>query len=438
MLLLLLGLFTKNVFADCSPLCDKEKGEICCGSQCIIETENYKCCWNKSACSTKLCVAAPNHEMHCITEQLYDKCYRFYEDPILMPILAYLMIPNIIFFIISCMCCEEHPPTISFIMDLLTNIFYWSLIIFVFCVDVPDTFPFLFFVCYCCYPVFLLLYMFGLLSSPVKSCVDSGMQRDPEDQGAICHQWCNSIGCKCCAQCCDDCMACRCCQYPDDPLAVLKEIDAPLVTKSELDYIANENAALPPYPKITGKAFHMNCYDKSSVVTASYDRDIKYETWQEEGTPVYVPDKQLVKYRCTVEYAYDEKSKPEYDSIMNEITRNLEGRDDYIKIKDASSVPGLTEFVTMSERGCCVPCMRSKFVRFLYRFSFLLGYHTIFEVFWRGIGTTVFFHSRKKMSFGTEMRAAKYKNDEQAKNMMRADLPPLAIPIGTDGNRPYV
>ena len=355
-----------------------------------------------------------------------------------MPIIAYLMAPNIICYVISLLCCEEHPPKISFIMDLLTNIFYWSLIIFCYCVDVPDTFPFLFFMFYCCYPVFLILYMFGLLSSPVKGCVDSGMQRDPEDQGAICHQWCNSIGCRCCAQCCDDCFACRCCQYPDDPLAVLKEIDAPLVTRSELDYIANENAALPPYPKISGTAFHMNCYDKTSVVTASYNKDIKYETWQEEGTPVFVPDKQLVKYRCSVEFAYDEKTQIDHDSILNEITTNLEGRDDFIKIKDASEVPGLTEFVTMSERGCCVPCMRSKFVRFLYRFSFLLGYHTIFETVWRGIGTTVFFHSKKKMSNGTELRAPKYQNDTQAKNMMRADLPPLAIPIGNVVHASYV
>ena len=58
--------------------------------------------------------------------------------------------------------------------------------------------------------------------------------------------------------------------------------------------------------------------------------------------------------------------------IFRDLLTVSEG-DDYIKIKDASSVPGLTEFVTMSERGCCVPCMRSKFVRFLYRFSFLLG-----------------------------------------------------------------
>ena len=193
---------------------------------------------------------------------------------------------------------------------------------------------------------------------------------------------------------------------------------------------------MPPYPKVKGSAFHMTGYDKTSVRTSNLEKSVPYESWQEEGAPVTIPNKSLIKYRCAVEYAYDESGQIEHDSIIHDFENRLIGKDKYVNIKDANKVPGLTEFVTMSEKGCCVPCMRSKVTKFLYRLLFLLGYHTVFEVIWRGIGATVNFKSRKLMSTNDGLRARKYEKDQQAGAVAHTDLSSIAMPLKVnDGDR---
>jgi hypothetical protein len=203
---------------------------------------------------------------------------------------------------------------------------------------------------------------------------------------------------------------------------------APLVTKEELQNIANDNSSLPPTIIVKGDAFHTTI-DKKTLYTTRLSREINYESWQEEGTPIYLPDKELIKYRCVVEYVYDDKAQALHDQYVQELTNATSGKDEFYYVRDSNSVNALTEFVTMSRKGCCVPCMRSCFMNFIYNISFFLGYHTIIEVFWRGIGTTVFFHSKKKIALDDSLRAKRYERDTMAEGLMRADLPPPAIPL---------
>jgi hypothetical protein len=206
-------------------------------------------------------------------------------------------------------------------------------------------------------------------------------------------------------------------------------MNAPLVSKEELCFMANDNSSLPPTIAIRGDAFHAECTSKETIYTTRITKEIKYESWQEEGVPVYIPDKELIKYRCVVDYALDEKAQALHDQYVAELTNTLEGRDDYYYIRDANSVRALTEFVTMSKKGCCVPCMRSCFMKFIYNISFFVGYHTIIEAIWRGIGATVFFRSKKRVSLDDTLRAKRFERDVEAEGLMRADLPPPAIPI---------
>ena len=163
----------------------------------------------------------------------------------------------------------------------------------------------------------------------------------------------------------------------------------------------------------------MTFYNKQSIVTRSEENGFKYKSWQEEGERFVVPDKTLVKYRCDVAYLYDDKAQVEHDHIVSDMTRRLSGCDTFVHIKDANSVPGLRDFVTMTDGKYCVRCMRSTITKIIYRVLFFLGYHSIFETIWRGIGTTITFHSKKKMSVDNDLRAEAYKNDEQVQKLIK-------------------
>jgi len=426
--------FVVSVASLCSSGCNTsiDPRMTCCGSQCVILYEGNICCGNYS-CNGVCYINETANKYLCLSNFDDNICWHNYFG--ISGIFIILALPNIIVRLISSACCQESAPATSFWINILSNFFIALIVVFAYCVRyaiLSSMIPGI--LSLSMYFTLIILYRVNVCGngpSSCEKCKGPNNDLDIEDQAQQCEHTCRGSCCDCCTDCCVSCARKQCCDPPNAPLSVLYELKSPVVTRDELITVVKENAMLPPIIQITGETYHSMGKNNKKILSSTQTINIPFKTWQEEGNPVYIPNTHVVKYRCLVNFDYENGINDFIEGEKNQLENSIKDVDKQYTIKSTSNVPGVSETVTASDGSCCVNCMTSCISRFFLTILMFLGYHSIYETIWRSIGSTVYFRSSKFVSNEENCRAKAGERDRAALDIVISQIPidKNAIPL---------
>jgi hypothetical protein len=213
-------------------------------------------------------------------------------------------------------------------------------------------------------------------------------------------------------RCCSACL--RPCQFPNDILEVYREVRSVVISKIDLKELMNENARIPPSPKIVGVAYHRTgAKHHGNVTTFRKTVDVAYGSWQEEAEPIAFNDGPIVAYVCSHGYVFEPSMDKALIQILDAVEIQIRGYDKLYSVYEGGLHIGVSErAIAADENDAFVARCKSPFVAcFLWEVAFLLGYNAIIENIWRAKTTLIVQESRKVISADEKLRAPAGKRD---------------------------
>ena len=336
--------------------------------------------YNLSSCSNKCYRDLSNKKSraYCISSSTEGFCLN--ARPFYLVTLVVVWLPTIIGFIMRFTCMRGlKPPIFSYIYDIFLTFFISSFFEGIICLTstnelLPD----------------IVLIFIGFLGFPLFSSL-----------------WlCSETKC--------------CCHDPETyPHYIRRFLKQKLYEKSAAETIITEARQNPPVVQLIGNqhVYHrFNNHSWTEVIPVEHDT-LPYETWEEKGEVVTIPDARVLSIRMKI----DLHKSAELQEVQKEkwlaIENSLKSKFDKWSIEENDYVDKYVEsfMVTMDDEApCCVKFGITCFGRFMYYFLHTLGFHSIYESIWCLYLDMVYVKLEKYLDEGDQYRARANEKDDKA------------------------
>ena len=211
-----------------------------------------------------------------------------------------------------------------------------------------------------------------------------------------------------------------CCHDPETyPHYIRRFLKQKLYQKEAAETIITEARQNPPVVQLIGNQhiYHrFNNHSWTEIVPVEHDT-LPYESWEERGELVKIPDASVVSIRMKV----DLYKSAELQEVQKEkwiaIETNLKSKFDKWSVEENDFVDKYVESFMVSmhdEAPCCVKFSLSCFGRFIYYFLHTIGFHSIYETIWCLYLDMVFVKLEKYLDEGDQYRAKANEKDDKA------------------------
>ena len=321
-----------------------------------------------------------NVRVYCLTSTEVSFCAE--PRPYFFIILICPWIPTLIGLIMRFTCIKNmKPPICSYIYDIFTTFFIVAFVEGIYCLTLTNDLL----------PINFPILGIGFIGLPIIMC-----------------------SCLCAETKC-------CCHDPETyPHYIRRFLKEKVYQRAAGETIITEARQNPPTIQLIGNQHVYHRRNKHSwveIIPVEHDT-LPYQTWEERGELVTIPNSPVVSIRMAVEiYKSAELQEVQKEKWLT-IENALKPRNYYkYSIEESDFVDRYVEAFLISrsdEIPCCVTFSNSCFGRFIYYFLHVIGFHSLFETIWCLYVDMIYVKLEKYIDEGDQYRARAGEKDDKA------------------------
>ena len=152
-----------------------------------------------------------------------------------------------------------------------------------------------------------------------------------------------------------------------------------------------------------------------TVVTYRATREFEYASWEEQGNPIRLEDKDAVIHALfDVKYEFDGDTEAAWEAFQSDLYSEGRSHDVDVDVKTEMTTPGLVPIAcgTLARnKQCILKFYGSVFGKIFWFFMWVIGYQSLFECIWSSQGKRMKMKLVKRVSRENNLRAEKGQQD---------------------------